>query len=346
MTALRATELGIHVGDVVLSDRARKDLGDLRDLAASIKDRGLLHPIVVTRDNVLIAGHRRLEACKQLDWEAIPVTVAESITDAADLLRAERDENVCRKDMTPSELVAIGRRIEELERPKAEERKAEGQQRGGESFAGRLERTDTTKPHKTRTDEVVGKALGIGETTYRRAKRLVEAAEAGDEKAVAAVEQMDRNGKVTPAYNRYKDRPSAPSGRRALPSPEATGSMPDRSVEAVLERRNRIQELATSGRTSSQIGADLGIAEGTVKNLAREMGVTITADKVLGRARRIDSNRVARETVFALEGAAAGLNLIKYDDLDLAEVADWATSLTESMQAINRFVRRIKEMAQ
>lgn len=38
---------------------------------------------------------------------------------------AERDENTCRKDFTPSEMVALAERLEELERPKAAERKAD-----------------------------------------------------------------------------------------------------------------------------------------------------------------------------------------------------------------------------
>lgn len=41
------------------------------------------------------------------------------------LLIAERDENTCRKDFTPSEAVALGRKLEELEKPAAAERKAE-----------------------------------------------------------------------------------------------------------------------------------------------------------------------------------------------------------------------------
>ena len=48
---------GINVGF-----RYRKDLGDLRTLADSIGEVGLLHPIVVTSEGLLIAGQRRLEA--------------------------------------------------------------------------------------------------------------------------------------------------------------------------------------------------------------------------------------------------------------------------------------------
>ena len=47
--------------------RFRKDLGDLRPLIESIKRHGLLHPIVLTEDNQLICGRRRLAAYMQLD---------------------------------------------------------------------------------------------------------------------------------------------------------------------------------------------------------------------------------------------------------------------------------------
>jgi hypothetical protein len=46
---------------------------------------------------------------------------------AVTLLKAERDENTCRKDMTASELITLGRQIEALERPLATERRREGQ---------------------------------------------------------------------------------------------------------------------------------------------------------------------------------------------------------------------------
>jgi len=53
------------VADIVVGD-----LGDLQSLAASIAENGLLHPVVLTSDNKLIAGAPRLEACKALGWPA------------------------------------------------------------------------------------------------------------------------------------------------------------------------------------------------------------------------------------------------------------------------------------
>jgi hypothetical protein len=59
-------------------------------------------------------------------------------TDAALLLQAERDENTCRKDFTPSEAVAIGKELEELERPKAAERKSGRPKKAEEKTPGKF----------------------------------------------------------------------------------------------------------------------------------------------------------------------------------------------------------------
>jgi ParB family chromosome partitioning protein len=59
------------------SERHRKDMGDIEALACSIRDVGLLHPIVVTSKGHLVAGARRLEVCRILGWKKIPVTVLE-----------------------------------------------------------------------------------------------------------------------------------------------------------------------------------------------------------------------------------------------------------------------------
>jgi ParB family chromosome partitioning protein len=63
------------IDEIEVGFRYRKDLGDLRSLADSIQTVGLLHPIVVTPEGRLITGQRRLEACRLLGWQEIPITV-------------------------------------------------------------------------------------------------------------------------------------------------------------------------------------------------------------------------------------------------------------------------------
>ncbi|KXA95555.1 hypothetical protein AKJ65_01540 [candidate division MSBL1 archaeon SCGC-AAA259E19] len=72
----------IEVSKIKVGDRVRKDLGDIEGLARSIEDIGLLNPITVWRGGDgtynLVAGERRLEACKRLGWEEIEAIVLEA----------------------------------------------------------------------------------------------------------------------------------------------------------------------------------------------------------------------------------------------------------------------------
>ena len=59
-------------------DNPRKQIGDVTDLANSIKANGLLSPLSVVPNGErfrVIAGHRRLAACKQAGTGAVPCFV-------------------------------------------------------------------------------------------------------------------------------------------------------------------------------------------------------------------------------------------------------------------------------
>ena len=111
-------------------------------------------------------------------------------------------------------------------------------------------------------------------------------------------------------------------------------------------RADLIVELAAQGYSSRQMPNKIGVSEETVRQIARDFGIEIPADKIVGRTRRHDSNRIASETVAALEGLAMGVDLINYADLNDAEKAHWADSLTHSLRALNRFAKQIKETTQ
>jgi ParB-like chromosome segregation protein Spo0J len=63
------------IADIRIGKRHRKDFGDMEGLAASMALLGLLQPIVVTPDGLLLCGERRLRAAKSLGWKEIPVTI-------------------------------------------------------------------------------------------------------------------------------------------------------------------------------------------------------------------------------------------------------------------------------
>lgn len=171
----------VRIETIGIGNRYRQDLGDVSSLAASISDLGLLQPIVVTPGHELVAGQRRLEAVKSLGWSEVDVRIVESAADASSALKAERDENVERKAMTSREMVVLGQAIEEIERPKAAERKsqAQGEPQGVKSVRVRgTGQTDDGLPAETgRVRHEVGKALGVSGPTYQRLKTIVTTAE-------------------------------------------------------------------------------------------------------------------------------------------------------------------------
>ena len=76
--------------------RQRRELRNIDELAESIRNTGLIHPPVITRDLQLVAGERRLTACKQLGWTSIPVQYADELDELA-LHLIELEENVKRE---------------------------------------------------------------------------------------------------------------------------------------------------------------------------------------------------------------------------------------------------------
>ena len=63
------------VDKIRVGKRHRKDMGDLDALAANMDALGLLHPVVVAPDGLLLSGERRVAAAKLLGWKTIPVTI-------------------------------------------------------------------------------------------------------------------------------------------------------------------------------------------------------------------------------------------------------------------------------
>jgi len=183
----------MNIDQIQVGFRYRKDLGDLRSLAASIAEVGLLHPVVVTPEGRLIAGQRRLEACRTLGWTEVSVTVV----DLYQAARGEAHENFVRKDLLPSEIVALKRAIEPLESRDARERQGH---KADLCHPATVAEGQRSYPGEAR--DKIARYLGVGRTTIERAEAVVDAADDEPEEYGYLVEQMDRSGKVAGVYRR------------------------------------------------------------------------------------------------------------------------------------------------
>src|SRR5262245_39896717 len=97
----------VPIISVKVGQRIRKEYGDLEALASSIARHGQLQPIVLTDDNLLVAGERRLEAVKLIGQETIEAVFRAEL-DETQLKELELEENIRRKDFTwPEEVTAL-----------------------------------------------------------------------------------------------------------------------------------------------------------------------------------------------------------------------------------------------
>jgi ParB-like chromosome segregation protein Spo0J len=231
-----------------IGPRARRQLGNLQPLMASIAAVGLLHPVVIRPDGTLLAGQRRLEACRALGYTAVPV----HIVDTEAVLRAEHDENTVRLDFLPSELVAIAEALWHHEAAEAYQRMLAG------TPSGKFPEGVTGE-----TRNKVAQYVGVSGRTLEKATAIVRAAREHPEKYQRLVDQMDQHGKVDPAYKMLKvARAHERTAAKARQAQEQMAAEAQAHFASVCDiRQCSMQELLTSGIHPDVIITDPPYAE-------------------------------------------------------------------------------------
>jgi len=101
-SASRILELAIpDIRDNPYQPRRFFDEESLKELAGSIKSQGLLNPVLGHKDEegyFLVAGERRLRACRQLGMDTIKAVIVEADPEIASLV-----DNIQREDLHPME---------------------------------------------------------------------------------------------------------------------------------------------------------------------------------------------------------------------------------------------------
>jgi ParB family chromosome partitioning protein len=225
----------VPITDIHIGERDRTDLGNIAELADSIKAVGLLHPIVITADGELVAGGRRLAAVQSLGWTETPVTVVD-LTNASDVLRAELEENTCRKSLSPMEASFARERRARVLAPKVQENKggrpagSDGPDIPQEGFweepgAEKTERNlrPVSPKHERKTAAVAAVGTGYSPRSIDKVDRIRRVAEQG----VATIGTgKDRREVEVPE-------PVRAVARQQLPALAKTGAAIDPASKAV-----------------------------------------------------------------------------------------------------------------
>lgn len=185
----------LHISEVRVAERIRKDNGGLEELANDIREHGLINPITVMEQSeggyVLIAGLRRLKAMERMGAKEIRATVMTAL-EADEMLMLEIAENEQRKEFTVSEKLAFAEKLKAVEAEKAKQR----QIRKSSNFvvANRPPQTKHAETGKAR--DIVAQKAGFTSTTQMRRAQAVS------ESRPDLMEQVDKGEKsISGAYS-------------------------------------------------------------------------------------------------------------------------------------------------
>ncbi len=177
----------LEVGMILENDyqpRKRFEAASLSELKDSIREKGILQPILVRRRGEkyqLIAGERRLIAARELGLEKIPALVRE-VRDNQDLLELSLIENIQREDLNPLEKAKSYKRlIDEFGLTQEEVAKKVGKVRSSVANTVRL----------LELEEEIKELIGEGKLNFGQARALLGIGDPA-ERLKVALKAVDR----------------------------------------------------------------------------------------------------------------------------------------------------------
>lgn len=215
------------------------DPDGLNELAASIREHGVIQPLVVSRVErdhgvtyQLIAGERRLQAARIAGLERVPVVVKEAA--GRDLLELALVENLQRSDLNPlEEAQAFRRLVDEFGLTQ-------------EAVANRVGRSRTAVANAIRLlslDEDVKASLARGEISEGHARALL---------GLADVSQRRR------AWREVVDRGLTVRQTEEL---VRTWSQHEAARQRMVERRRSPDVVAVESRLAAALGTKVSVAK-------------------------------------------------------------------------------------
>lgn len=137
-----------------------------KEFLESIKKRGVVEPIVITPDKVIVSGHQRVRACKELGIHSVMCDV-HTYNNEDEILQDLLETNIRQRGDVGGSAKKVGLRIKELER-------LYGIQNGATSFQGNQHNEVVPKNSEAPTQVDLASQMGISVDTLNNYKRLTE----------------------------------------------------------------------------------------------------------------------------------------------------------------------------
>jgi len=228
----------ININQIKISNRIRKDFGNVEELANDIKENGLINPPVLTPDYTLIAGERRIKACNLLGYNQIEVNIM-TVRDYEHQLKLEISENENRKEFSFSERIDWAKKLEQIEQVKAKERMNNGK-----------EINPSENLPQGRTSDIVAEKSGFGSgKQFEKAKFIAENA------TPETIKQLDEKQiSIHSAYQKIK-------------------SDLEQKDKALLQANEKIKQLNYSQNKLNQIEQELDNNKIKIKRLEEDKSI-------------------------------------------------------------------------
>lgn len=224
----------------------------LNELAASIKEHGVLQPIVVRRKEAnkyeLVAGERRWRACQRAGLAEVPAVVKDMASD--DVMTVALVENLQRQDLNAiEEAEAYKHLVEDLGHTQEEVARSVGKDRATVANAMRLLKLPTSI-----RDSVVDGQLTMGHA--RALLSLAEGSTTGEAALLRAAQEViarDLSVRATEAMVRDRKQTSTPEPAKDEASSRAASAV--RELEDQLRRRFGVRSVvrAKNGKGSLEL---------------------------------------------------------------------------------------------
>lgn len=131
----------------------------------SIQTSGVIEPIIATQDNVIVSGHQRVRACKELGIKEVAVEVRHYDSED-EILKQLIETNICQRGIGNVNAVKMGRCLKELER-------IEGIRNGG-NRGNQYTVADGHNVQLAKTQDDLAQELGMSKRQMNRFKSLTE----------------------------------------------------------------------------------------------------------------------------------------------------------------------------
>lgn len=205
----------------------------------SIKTSGVIEPIVVTQNKVIVSGHQRVRACKLLEIEDIDAEV--KIIDSEDeLIKQLIETNIRQRGIGNTNPVKFGRCIKELER-------IYGIKVGNPHY----DNSEINSELKTQDD--LANEIGVDVRTLRNYKSLAD--------VIPEIQTLIETGIVTPTTARAivkkltKDQQRELANQFVEKGEKVTGKQVDEDIKKI---KSELEEVKEENKTLREANQDLG----------------------------------------------------------------------------------------